>query len=371
MVKKLQFRRGLKKDLPELELAEPGYSLDTKELHIGNGNRTYATFIDEFQTASLLEALETTSETFKTAVKPAVTEKIKINGVATPLTVKANEQGIMSLNDYALMASYQNLPFLLNTSYELLDWQDFESGGEPIIIPNGQEAWLKTLTLKGQTKVLEKGSKKSLQDMALCLACNDNFLPIQGPEVLRSLDTFCDTWTLQADGTQESRRLIQVQTLTGASQELWSLDVQHSTEQWAVFRLPLADLASSKTPLVLSAAYPTETEWLTEQAHLLTDGQALIWVIEAEQAANVKALRAFLKQNPLTFHYVLKEPEVTLETTPLFIFTQQGLNQITVQSEVAPSAIQLTAPVDLTSLYETQLLQLEEELAALSDLLAE
>lgn len=54
MGKNLQFRRGSKANLPKLLDGEPAYSLDSKELNIGNTDKTISTFIDKAATEQLI-----------------------------------------------------------------------------------------------------------------------------------------------------------------------------------------------------------------------------------------------------------------------------------------------------------------------------
>lgn len=155
-MRNLQIRKGLKINIPRFELAELGYSTDTKELHIGNGDGTYATFIDETQTDTKIEAIKAQLNLKKVALQRELDNKAQLDNQPVDLNfIQASEStntitqvqvttAPNNKQDYAF-SSYSDLVTMQNgLTYEKVytgllknSAKTFTSTGEPIMINNG------------------------------------------------------------------------------------------------------------------------------------------------------------------------------------------------------------------------------------------
>lgn len=155
-MRNLQIRRGNKANIPRFELAELGYSIDTKELHIGNGDGTYATFIDDVQLDNSISAIASELDPNKKALQIELDNKVLLNNQKIDLNLIQSSDSAIVIDkiqaisspdvsaDYAL-ASDSNYVLMQNgISYENIYTgllksaaKRFESTGEPILINNG------------------------------------------------------------------------------------------------------------------------------------------------------------------------------------------------------------------------------------------
>lgn len=155
-MRNLQIRRGNKANIPRFELAELGYSIDTKELHVGNGDGTYATFIDDAQLDSSINAITSELDPNEKALQRALDDKVLFDNQAIDLNLIQNAlfdiiinkaQAITSpevATDYALASDASHVFMQNGLNYEKVytgllksSAKTFTSTGEPILIKNG------------------------------------------------------------------------------------------------------------------------------------------------------------------------------------------------------------------------------------------
>lgn len=82
-VDKIQIKRGLKANLPNLDDAELGYCTDTKELYIGRGTTLTPVRIGEFDDTALRNLINTLSNTVDTIKNTVSTQGTDINNLKT------------------------------------------------------------------------------------------------------------------------------------------------------------------------------------------------------------------------------------------------------------------------------------------------